>query len=120
MKRIFTAALILLSTAFISLTCNNAYAALCTLTSPLATLNIMDDITLNVIKQREVGKVYGAKPIRCRTSATPATRPPNLHGIQAIREAISVRRLIMSITPKSGDRHSHAMAHADRIFMAAG
>ncbi|ELJ5854300.1 fimbrial protein [Enterobacter kobei] len=61
MKRIFTAALILLSTAFISLTCNNAYAALCTLTSPLATLNIMDDITLNVIKQREVGKVLWSK-----------------------------------------------------------
>lgn len=101
MKRIFTAALILLSTAFISLTCNNAYAALCTLTSPLATLNIMDDITLNVIKQREVGKVLWSKTYQVPDVSYTATRPPNLHGIQAIREAISVRRLIMSITPKS-------------------
>ncbi|AUJ80225.1 fimbrial protein [Enterobacter cancerogenus] len=61
MRRIFTAALILLSTAFLSLTCTSAYAALCTRTSPLATLNIMDDITLNVIKQREVGKVLWSK-----------------------------------------------------------
>ncbi|AVH18691.1 type 1 fimbrial protein [Enterobacter sp. SGAir0187] len=61
MRRIFTAALIILSTAFFSLTCNSAYAALCTRTSPLATLNITDDITLNVIKQREVGTVLWSK-----------------------------------------------------------
>lgn len=61
MRRIFTAALILLSTAFLSLTCTSAYAALCTRTSPLATLNISDAITLNPAQQGVIGTVLWSK-----------------------------------------------------------
>ncbi|MDU1876849.1 MULTISPECIES: fimbrial protein [Citrobacter] len=61
MKRTFTAALFVLFAAFISLTGNNAWAAHCTLTSPLATLNIADNITLNPAEKGVTGTVLWSK-----------------------------------------------------------
>jgi len=61
MKRIFTAALIVLSAAFFTLSGNNAYAALCSRTTALASLNIADAITLNPAKQGVVGTVLWSK-----------------------------------------------------------
>ena len=61
MKRILTAALLVLTAAFFTLSGNNAYAALCTRTSALATLNIADAITLNPAKQGVVGTVLWSK-----------------------------------------------------------
>lgn len=61
MKRIFTAALIVLSAAFFTLSGNNAYAALCSRTTALASLNISDDITLNPAKKGVVGTVLWSK-----------------------------------------------------------
>lgn len=61
MKRILTAALLVLITTFFTVSGNNAYAALCTRTSALASLNIGDAITLNPAKNGAVGTVLWSK-----------------------------------------------------------
>lgn len=61
MKRILNALLILTSVIVYSLVGNNAYAALCELTSPLATLNITDDITLTPAEVGVNGTVLWSK-----------------------------------------------------------
>lgn len=61
MKRILSAFLMVISGILFSLSGNHAHAALCELTSPLATLNITDNITLNPAEQGIAGTVLWSK-----------------------------------------------------------
>ncbi|HAT8017638.1 TPA: type 1 fimbrial protein [Citrobacter rodentium] len=61
MKRILTVLLVLMSGIILSTNSNNANAALCVLTSPLAKLDITDDITLNPAEKGVAGTVLWSK-----------------------------------------------------------
>ncbi|HBL4690203.1 fimbrial protein [Citrobacter sedlakii] len=61
MKRILSGLLMLAAGILFSVSSNQAYAALCELTSPLAMLNITDDITLKPAEKGAAGTVLWSK-----------------------------------------------------------